>query len=225
MGSRRACEDLIREGRVTVNGLEVTLGQKIDPSRDLVAVDGVRVQLNPAIHTFAFHKPAGVLTTLRDERGRPDLTGYIPDARGLVPVGRLDKDTEGLLLLTNDGELANRLMHPSHGVEKEYLAEVDASPSERQLARLRRGVELDDGPARALSTRIVGRAGSRAAVRLVMGEGRKREVRRMLATVGLPARRLVRVRLGPIRIGRLKAGQVRELVGEELRELYRSAGL
>jgi 23S rRNA pseudouridine2605 synthase len=143
----------------------------------------------------------------------------------VFPVGRLDRDTEGLLLLTNDGDLANRLMHPRHGVEKEYLAEVEGTPSEKALSRLRRGVTLEDGMARALAVRTAGRAGGRAALRMVMGEGRKREVRRMLDAVGLPVRRLVRLRVGPLRLGRLAPGQVRELTPEEVRALYRAAGL
>jgi 23S rRNA pseudouridine2605 synthase len=140
-------------------------------------------------------------------------------------VGRLDRDTEGLLLLTNDGELAHRLAHPSHGVEKEYLAEVEGTVTERHVARLRRGVQLEDGVARAVGARSVGRSGDRGAIRLVMTEGRKREVRRMLDAIGLPVRRLVRTRLGPIRLGKLKPGEVRDLTAEEVRGLYRVAGL
>jgi 23S rRNA pseudouridine2605 synthase len=128
-------------------------------------------------------------------------------------------------VLTNDGELANRLMHPRFGVEKEYLAEVEGAPTPRHVARLVRGVELEDGPARALSARVQGRAGGRGAVRVVMGEGRKREVRRLLAAVGLPVRRLVRVRVGPVRLGRLPPGEVRELEPEEVRALFRAAGV
>jgi 23S rRNA pseudouridine2605 synthase len=140
-------------------------------------------------------------------------------------VGRLDRETEGLLLLTNDGELANRVMHPRHGVQKEYLVEVEGVVTERHLSRLRTGVELEDGPACAISARSAGRAGARGALRLVMEEGRKREVRRMLAAVGLPVRRLVRLRVGPLRLGRLRPGEVRELTPEEVRALYRAAGL
>jgi 23S rRNA pseudouridine2605 synthase len=224
-GSRRSSEDLIREGRVTVNGVPATLGDKVDPGRDHVAVDGHLVSTDPSLRYFAFHKPSGVTTTMRDPHATSDLRGFLPAGARVFPVGRLDRDTEGLLLLTNDGELANRLTHPRHGVEKEYLVEVEGSPSERHLGRLRRGVQLDDGPARAISVRTAGRADGRGALRLVMGEGRKREVRRMLAAVGLPVRRLVRVRVGPVRLGRLPAGEVRELEPEEVRRLYRAAGL
>jgi 23S rRNA pseudouridine2605 synthase len=224
-GSRRACEDLIRSGRVTIDGRVATLGDRVDPARDVVAVGGHRVSTDPELAYFAFHKPAGVTTTMRDPHAASDLRRFLPEGPRVFPVGRLDRDTEGLLLLTNDGELANRLAHPRHGVEKEYLAEVEGAPTERELGRLRRGVPLEDGPARAISARAVGRSGGRGAVRLVMGEGRKREVRRMLDAVGLPVRRLVRVRIGPLRLGRLRAGEVRPLEPDEVRALYRAAGL
>lgn len=225
LGSRRACEDLIAAGVVTVNGRVATLGDRVDPERDEVRVRGHRVNVNPRLRTFALHKPAGVTTTMRDPHAASDVRRYLPRGPRVVPVGRLDRDTEGLLFLTNDGELANRLMHPRYGVEKEYLAEVEGAPSARHLARLRRGVELDDGVARARSARAVARAGKLGAVRLVVTEGRKREVRRMLAAVGLQVRRLIRVRVGPIRLGRLRPGEVRELTPEELLALYRAAGL
>lgn len=224
-GSRRACEDLIRQGRVRVNGVPATLGDKVDPGRDHVAVDDHLVNIDPTLRYFVLHKPGGVTTTMRDPHATSDLRGLLPPGERVFPVGRLDRDTEGLLLLTNDGELANRLTHPRYGVEKEYLVEVEGTPAERHLARLRRGVQLADGPARAISVRAAGRAGERGALRLVMGEGRKREVRRMLAAVGLPVRRLVRVRVGPVRLGRLPAGEVRELGPQEVRGLYRAAGL
>jgi pseudouridine synthase len=225
LGSRRGCEDLIREGRVSVNGTVATLGDRVDAQRDRVEVDGSIVNLDPGVRYLILNKPAGVVTTLDDPEGRPDLRGFLPEGPRLFPVGRLDRDTEGLLLLTNDGELGNRLMHPRYGVEKEYLAEVDGEPTERRLARVRRGVELEDGPARALAARAVGSTGGRGAVRVVMGEGRKREVRRLLAAVGLPVVRLVRVRVGPVRLGRLKSGELRELTIDELRGLSRAAGL
>jgi 23S rRNA pseudouridine2605 synthase len=225
LGSRRGCEELIVDERVTVNGRIATLGDKVDPARDEVRVDGSRVPLNPELRYFALHKPAGVVTTMRDPQRRSDLTQYVPKGVRVFPVGRLDRGTEGLLLLTNDGELANRLLHPRYGVEKEYLAEVEGVPTDRKVARLVRGVPLEDGDARARSARIVGRAGGRAAVRLVMAEGRKREVRRMLEAVGLPVRRLVRLRMGPVKLGRLPAGEVRELGPEEVGDLYRAVGM
>jgi 23S rRNA pseudouridine2605 synthase len=211
---------------VTVNRRLATLGDRVDPSRDVVEVDGHRIPLDPALRYFALHKPAGVVTTARDPHAQRDLAGFLPaDVPGVVPVGRLDRDTEGLLLLTNDGELANRVMHPRHGVEKEYLAEVDGRPARSHVARLVRGVELEDGPARALRARVAGESGGRGAVVVVMAEGRKREVRRLLDAVGLPVRRLVRVRVGPVRLGRLAPGTVRELDPSEVRALFAAAGL
>ena len=216
VGSRRASEELIRAGRVTVDGRVATLGDKVDPARARVEVDGARVPLDPHLRYFALNKPSGVVVTMRDPRGREDLAAFLPDVPGIVAVGRLD-------LLTNDGRLANRLMHPRYGVEREYLAEVDGAPLARHVVALRRGVELEDGPARAVAARIEGRAGARGALRLVMTEGRKREVRRVLAAVGLPVRRLVRVRVGPVRLGRLAPGKLRELSPTEVGALFAAA--
>jgi len=224
-GSRRACEELISHRRVTVNDRVAMLGDRVDPARDRVLVDGSLANLDPESRYFAFNKPAGVVTTARDPQGRVDLRGFLPEGSRVFAVGRLDRDTEGMLILTNDGELANRLMHPRHAVEKEYLAEVEGRPSRELLARLEAGVELDDGPARAVSARAVARSGRASAIRLVMVEGRKREVRRLLAGVGLPVRRLVRLRVGPVRLGRMRPGDVRELSADEVRGLFRAAGL
>lgn len=224
-GSRRACEEVITAGRVEINGRVATLGDRLDPTVDEVRVDGSKVNVDPELRTFALHKPRGVTTTMRDPHAERDLTGFLPKGVHVFPVGRLDRDTEGLLLLTNDGSLAHRLTHPRYAIEKEYLAEVGRPPSQRQLARLRRGVELDDGTARAVDARSAGGAGGRGGVRLVMIEGRKHEVRRMLDAVELPVRRLVRVRVGPIRLGKLGPGEVRELGPEDVRALYRAAGL
>ena len=230
-GSRRACEEVIAAGRVQINGTVATLGDRLDPAVDEVRVDGSKVNVDPELRTFALHKPRGVTTTMRDRHAERDLTGFLPKGVHVFPVGRLDRDTEGLLLLTNDGSLAHRLTHPRYAIEKEYLAEVGKPPSNRQLSRLRRGVELDDGTAKAVDARSAGGAsgrggaGGRGGVRLVMVEGRKREVRRMLDAVELPVRRLVRVRVGPIRLGKLGPGEVRELEPEDVRALYRAAGL
>ncbi len=224
-GSRRACEEVIAARRVEINGRVATLGDRLDPTVDEVRVDGSKVNVDPELRTFALHKPRGVTTTMRDPHAERDLTGFLPKGVHVFPVGRLDRDTEGLLLLTNDGSLAHRLTHPRYAIEKEYLAEVGRPPSQRQLARLRRGVELDDGTARAVDARSAGGAGGRGGVRLVMIEGRKREVRRMLDAVELPVRRLVRVRVGPIRLGKLGPGEIRELEPEDIRALYRAAGL
>jgi 23S rRNA pseudouridine2605 synthase len=221
-GSRRACEQLIVEGRVTLNGTVATLGDRADPAGDDVRVDGLAVNLDPNVRYYALHKPAGVVTTMRDPQGREDVRGYLPgEGPRVFPVGRLDRDTEGLLLLTNDGELANALTHPRFGVEKEYLAEVEGVPTAKHAGRLQRGVELEDGYARAKRARVAGRAGERGALRVVMTEGRKREVRRMLAAVGLPVVRLVRVRVGPVRLGDLPPGERRELTHDEVVALRR----
>jgi 23S rRNA pseudouridine2605 synthase len=220
-GSRRACEELIVEGRVTLNGTVATLGDRADPVEDEVQVDGLEVNLDPNVKYYALHKPPGVVTTMRDPQGRPDIRGFLPQGPRVVPVGRLDRDTEGLLLLTNDGDLANALTHPRFGVEKEYLAEVEGVPTPKHIGQLRRGVELEDGDALAKSARVAGRSGDRGAVRLVMTEGRKREVRRLLAAVGLPVTRLVRVRVGPIRLGGLPPGERRELTHDEVVALRR----
>ncbi|MGH2679697.1 MAG: pseudouridine synthase [Actinomycetota bacterium] len=221
-GSRRSCEELIAEGRVTVNGTVAILGDRADPKEDEVRVDGLDVNLDPNVKYYALHKPLGVVTTMQDPQGRPDIRGYLPpDGPRVFPVGRLDRDSEGLLLLMNDGDLANGLTHPRYGVEKEYLAEVEGAPTPKHLGLLRRGVELEDGPARVESVRVTGRSGDRGAVRLVMTEGRKREVRRLLAEVGLPVTRLVRVRVGPIRLGGLAPGERRELTHDEVVALRR----
>jgi 23S rRNA pseudouridine2605 synthase len=222
-GSRRGCEELIVAGRVTVDGTIATLGDKVDAETSSVTVDGLDVNLDPNVRYLALHKPAGVVTTMHDPQGRADMRDLVPaEGPRVFPVGRLDRDSEGLLLLTNDGELANRLMHPRHAVEKEYLAEVEGRPTAKQVARVRAGVALEDGIARATSVRIVGAAGGKGAVRLVMTEGRKREVRRLLQEVGLPVTRLIRVRVGPIRLGDLPPGASRELSRDEIQALERA---
>jgi len=219
-GSRRACEQLIVDARVTVNGTVATLGDRVDPQVDAVAVDGVTVNLDPNVRYYALHKPPGVVTTMHDPQGRPDIRGFLPeDGPRVFPVGRLDRDSEGLLLLTNDGELGNRLLHPRYGVEKEYLAEVDGAPTDRLVSRIRRGVKLEDGLAKPTAVRVVAANGPRGALRLTMTEGRKREVRRLLAEVGLPVTRLVRLRIGPVKLGNLPPGELRELTPEEIRSL------
>jgi pseudouridine synthase len=223
LGSRRSCEELIAAGRVTVDGTPATLGDRVDALRSTVRVDGIPVNLDPNVRYLALHKPAGVVTTMRDPQGRPDLRALVPtEGPRVFPVGRLDRDSEGLLLLTNDGEMGNRLLHPRFGVEKEYLAEVEGKPTSRHVGRLRTGVVLEDGPAAAKDARVVDARPARGAVRIVMTEGRKREVRRMLAEVGLPVIRLVRVRIGPIRLGGMAPGEVRELTAAEIRALARA---
>jgi 23S rRNA pseudouridine2605 synthase len=223
-GSRRTSEELIAQGKVRVNGRIATLGDKIDVNRDEVTLGGTRVNLDPEARYLVLNKPPGVLTTMRDQRGRADIRSLLPaEGPRVFPVGRLDRDSEGLLLLTNDGELAERLTHPRYGIEKEYLAEVAATPTPKHLSGVRAGVMLEDGPARAKSVRLVDARPDRGQVAVVMTEGRNREVRRLLAAVGLPVTRLVRVRIGPINLGRLKPGERRDLTADELLALQRAA--
>src|ERR1700760_4537340 len=226
-GSRRHCEELIGAGRVEVDGETVRrFGARVDPEHQIIRVDGKRIPSRQDLSYLAFNKPAGVLTAMSDDRGRPTVTDYLGDrAERLFHVGRLDFDTEGLMLLTNDGELANRLAHPRYGVLKTYLAEVPG-PVPRDLGRrLMTGVELDDGVATADRFQIVERSGQRAMVEITLHEGRKRIVRRMLAEVGHPVQRLVRTNVGPVRLGQLKPGAVRELTTAEIGELYAAVGL
>jgi pseudouridine synthase len=219
-GSRRSAEGLIEAGHVTVNGRTATLGDKVDVTADVVAVRGATVNLDPRVRYLALHKPAGVVTTMHDPHGRPDVRSLLPPGGPHVfPVGRLDRDSEGLLLAMNDGDVANALTHPRYEIEKEYLVEVAGTPAGRHLAALRAGVELDDGPARARSVRVVDTRPRRAQLAIVMTEGRKREVRRMLRSLDLPVTRLLRVRIGPVRLGGLPPGDHRELTPEELLEL------
>jgi 23S rRNA pseudouridine2605 synthase len=227
LGSRRVCEQLIAEGRVEVDGRRVReQGLRVDPERAVIRVDGKRITSAPGRVYLVFNKPRGVVSAMSDPYGRPCLGDYVADrSERLFHVGRLDADTEGLILLTNDGELAHRLAHPSHGVEKTYLAEVSA-PVRRDLgARLRRGVELEDGPVRVDRYRLVGAASGRAMIEIVLHEGRKHVVRRLLAAVGHPVHRLVRTQIGPVTLGTLAPGRLRHLTRHEVGALFRAAGL
>jgi 23S rRNA pseudouridine2605 synthase len=215
IGSRRACEVLIASGRVRINGERAELGDRIDPEVDEVTIDGAPIGTAQGIIYYLLNKPAGVVTTASDPQGRPTVVELVPSEPRVFPVGRLDAETEGLLLLTNDGPLAHRLMHPSHGVEKEYLAWVDGTVSPSGLRRLRTGIELEDGmtaPAQVSQP-------SPGVVRIAIHEGRNRQVRRMLDAVGTPVKRLVRVRIGPVSDDRLRPGSVRELRPAELAAL------
>lgn len=225
IASRRASEGLIVAGRVSVDGQVVTeLGTRVDPESQAVAVDGVPVSTRSDRVYLLLNKPRGMLSTMSDERGRPCVGDVVRDHTArLYHVGRLDADSEGLLLLTNDGELANLLTHPSHGVPKVYLAEVAAPLRRGALREVVAGVELDDGPARAVSARPVGSAPGRAMVEIVVHEGRKHVVRRLLAAVGHPVLRLVRVQVGPLLLAELKPGRTRRLRPDEVRALYTAA--
>ena len=218
IGSRRVCEDLIAEGRVTVDGEVAVLGRRVDVETALIELDGAPIGVRPDLVHYLLNKPVGVVTTADDPQGRPTVVGLVPAEPRVFPVGRLDVDTEGLLLLTNDGDLAHRLIHPSFGVEKEYVAELEGSPSRAALRRLREGVELDDGttaPARAALLEP-------SVVRLTVHEGRNRQVRRMCDAVGHPVVRLIRTRIGPLADRSLAPGAWRELTGDEVRSLQRA---
>ena len=218
IGSRRVCEDLIAEGRVLVDGETAVLGRRVDPETALIEVDGAPVGVRPDLVHYVLNKPAGVVTTADDPQGRPPVVGLVPNEPRVFPVGRLDVDTEGLLLLTNDGELAHRLTHPSYGVEKEYVAEVEGLPTRAVLRRLREGVELDDGPTAPARATLV----DPSVLRLTIHEGRNRQVRRMCEAVGHSVVRLVRTRIGPLADRSLAPGTWRELTGEEVRSLQRA---
>jgi 23S rRNA pseudouridine2605 synthase len=205
---------------VKVNGEIAELGRRVDPERDLVEVDGAPIGIRPGLVHYVLNKPKGVVTTASDPQGRPTVLELVPAEPRVFPVGRLDMDTEGLLLLTNDGELANRIAHPSHGVEKEYLAEVVGTPSRAALRALREGVELDDGVTAPAGAALV----DGSLVKLTIHEGRNRQVRRMLEAVGHPVTRLIRTRIGPLSDRRLPPGEWRELTAPELRAMEAAVG-
>lgn len=224
IASRRASEELILDGRVEVNGEVAELGRKVDPEQDVVTVDGERVNVDPDRVYLMLNKPQGVVTTVDDPEGRPTVMDLINLPQRLYPVGRLDQDTEGLLLLTNDGELTNALTHPSYGVERVYVALVPGPVRGRTLAELRSGVELEDGLARPVRARVLETQRSKALVEVVMTEGRKREVRRMLGALGLTVERLARVAYGGVELGDLRQGKWRFLNQAEVSRLHAAVG-
>jgi 23S rRNA pseudouridine2605 synthase len=221
--SRRGAEALIEAGRVSVNGTPARLGDSADPDRDEIRLDGERLALEPKQY-WIVHKPRGVLTTVRDTHGRPTILQLLPEASARVfPVGRLDRDTEGLVLLTNDGALAQALLHPSHGVPREYAVSVRGELRPREQQRLAKGVRLDDGitaPSRIARLRQDHEAGT-TSFHLTISEGRKRQIRRALRALGHPVQTLVRVRMGPLRLGRLPRGVAREATRAERAALER----
>ena len=223
-GSRRAAEELVRAGRVSVDGRVAQLGDRVDPAVATVEVDGVPVPTAPDLVYYLLHKPARVVTTAHDPQGRATVVDLVPDEPRVFPVGRLDYDTSGLLILTNDGTLAQRLAHPRHGIAKTYLAEVVGKPSRGALRALRTGVDLDDGRTAPGAARVVAARGDHAAVEVTIHEGRNRQVRRMLEAVGHPVTRLVRTRIGSVHDERLGAGEWRPLRPREVRALYESTG-
>ncbi len=214
---------MIRQGRVFVDGEPATIGQKVDPDHATVEVDGVPLPVRPGLVYYLVYKPPGVISTARDTHDRSTVVGLVPDDVRVYPVGRLEADSEGLILLTNDGELTNLVTHPRFGVDKTYVALVAGVPDRGALARLRKGVRLEDGMARSVSARVTGRSGDLALVEIVMKEGRKREVRRMLTAVGHEVHRLVRTAIGPVRDQHLQPGEWRLLAIDEGRALYSAA--
>lgn len=225
VASRRACEALISGGRVSVNGeLVFEMGSRIDPERDEVRVDGVVVQLDVGKRYFVVNKPRGVVSTMRDEQGRPDLREFTDQVgERLYNVGRLDTDTSGLLVLTNDGDLAHRLAHPKFGVQKTYVAKVRGAVTPAVIQRLKDGVELEDGPITVDAAKLVGTSKSHSLVEVTLHSGRNRIVRRMLAAVGHPVDELVRRQFGPLHLGTLRVGELRELSGAERGALLSAA--
>jgi 23S rRNA pseudouridine2605 synthase len=220
LGSRRACEELIMAGRVTIDGEVASLGQRIDTATARVEVDGNLIPVAPDLVYYLLNKPDDVITTADDPQGRPTVVALVPSEPRVFPVGRLDRHTEGLLILTNDGALAQLLTHPSHGVAKEYVAEVaGGTPPPGALRALRQGVELDDGPTAPAEVGVL----APGVLRLVIHEGRNRQVRRMCDAIGHPVQRLVRTRIGPVRDTKLAPGQWRALSAEEVRGLAASA--
>jgi 23S rRNA pseudouridine2605 synthase len=224
IGSRRASEELISEGRVTIDGRVAELGDRVDPTTADIRVDGERVNVNPKLLYIMLNKPRGYVTTADDPEGRPTVFDLVNTTERIFAVGRLDLDTEGLLLLTNDGHLTHALTHPSFEVPRTYVAQVRGKPNRRQLSALRSGVVLEDGPAAADEARVLGDAHGSAMVELVISEGRKREVRRMLDAVGLPVERLARVAFDGVQLGDLRQGRWRPLTQPEIGRLYAAIG-
>lgn len=226
VASRRKSEELIAAGRVKVNGETVSLpGSKIDPERDRVEVDGRPVAPVKEHVYWLLNKPAGYVSTVRDPQGRPTVVDLVKPSSRLYPVGRLDQDSEGLLLLTDDGELTQRLTHPRYEHEKEYHVLVTGRPAQSALQRLRAGVQLEDGLTSAADVIVLRSEADGTWLRFVIHEGRKRQLRRMCDAVGHPARRIIRVRMGPLSLGDLAAGQYRPLTAQEQTRLRQAAGL
>ena len=220
-GSRRVCEELIADGRVTVNGEVAILGRRVDVATARVEVDGILLPVAPDLVYYLLNKPAGVITTAADPHGRPTVLDLVPPQPRVFTVGRLDQETEGLLVLTNDGDLAQLLAHPSHGVDKEYVAEVEGgTPAPGALRQLRQGVELHDGRTAPAAVGVL----APGVLRIVIHEGKNRQVRRMCDVIGHPVRRLVRTRIGPLRDTGLAPGQWRPLAASEVRALAGAAG-
>ena len=215
IGSRRVCEKLIVEQRVTVDGEFAELGKKVDPETSQVEVDGLKIGIRQDLVYYLLNKPVGVITTSKDPQERSTVVDLVPTHPRVFPVGRLDADTEGLILLTNDGDLTHYLTHPSFGIEKEYLVQVEVKPSRNAIRELRQGVELDDGITAPAKVSLV----DEKLLKIVIHEGRNRQIRRMCESVGHPVKRLIRSRIGPIVDRSLRPGSFRELTNQELKSM------
>ncbi len=222
--SRRRAEELVAAGRVTIDGRPARIGDKVDRKHVAIEVDGIPLPVQPGLVYLLVNKPIGVVSTAADTHGRPTVVALAGVAERVYPVGRLDADSEGLILLTNDGALTERLTHPRYGVEKTYTVLVEGAVGVGAVRRLTDGIVLDDGPAAAVRARVVDRRPGKTLLEIVMGEGRKREVRRMCAAIGHPVARLVRTAIGPLRDPNLRPGAVRPLELDEIRTLYAAAG-
>ncbi len=220
--SRRHAEILVAKGRVTVDGEPAHLGQKVDPAIARVEIDGVPLPIAPDLAYYAVYKPVGTVSTADDPQGRPTIVELVPEGPRVYPAGRLDADSEGLMVLTNDGDLTLRITHPSFGIHKTYVVLVGGVVEPMTIRRLTNGVDLDDGRAAAVAARIVDRSRDTSLVEVTMGEGRKRIVRRMFDAIGHPVQRLVRTSIGPLRDTSLSPGQCRPLTIEEIRALYQA---
>jgi pseudouridine synthase len=229
LASRREAERWIVEGRITVNGTVIDkLGSQADPLKDSIKIDGKRIKTAATPLYYALHKPPGVITTLNDPQHRPDITPYLTrlgERRRVFPVGRLDYNTTGLLLLTNDGELAMRLAHPRYGVPKVYRVKLSACPTEAELDELRKGIRLDDGMTAPARVRVIEKLRKNAWVEIEVHEGKKREVRRMFEALNYFVEKLIRIRVGPITLGALPVGELRPLYQSEVMALKIAVGL
>jgi 23S rRNA pseudouridine2605 synthase len=229
LASRREAERWIVEGRITVNGSVIRkLGSQADPIKDSIKVDGKRIKPAAAPLYYALHKPPGMITTLNDPEHRPDITPLLArlgEKRRVFPVGRLDYNSTGLLILTNDGELALRLTHPRFGVKKVYRVKLSACPLDEELARLRKGIRLDDGMTAPARVRVVDKLKKNAWLEIEVQEGRKREVRRMFETLGYFVEKLMRIRMGTVSLGHLPLGALRPLTQAEVKSLKQAVGL
>ena len=219
LGSRRKCEAMIESGRVEVNGKTAVLGDRVDVKQDAITVDGIPLEPCEEKKYLLLNKPPGYITTLRDTRGRPTVMELIDEEERLFPVGRLDRDTRGLLIVTNDGYLAHKLMHPSHGIEKTYVVDAVGELTSRGLAALRNGIDLEEGKTAPAKVKVLAKEKSGCVLEMTIHEGKKRQVRRMCAAVGLEVNDLVRTRLGPLDLKGVEEGDYRVLGAEEIEDL------